>query len=492
MFKKIFKRFFSSKKKKEEELEKIKQQTKEIILKAEEEALKTRQEAEREARKIINESKVGLADALEAEKRLSKKEQQLEEKYAGLDRDKNRLEQERNSLQALKKDLEEKKENILQKLEKAAQMTKDQARHLLLQGWEEKLKEEVAKRIKQSEDEIKQKTDETAKQLLVDAMRYGATDYVAEFTLSVISLPNDDYKGRIIGKEGRNIRAFELATGVDVDLEEEGVIRLSSFDAIRREIARMSLERLIKDGRIQPERIEEIVKKTREEVEKLIFRAGEELTHKVGLYNLPSELIRLLGRFKYRYSYGQNMIAHTLEETRIGVALAHELKADVNTVKLGCLLHDIGKVISDKEGSHVDLGVEILKKYHFPQKVVDCVASHHEDIPFKSIESVIVYISDAVSGGRPGARHEDFEEYLKRIKSIEEAAKSKKGVREAYALQAGRELRVIVKPSEINDDEATVLAAKIKEDLEKKFEVFPGQIKITIIREFRTEAVTKI
>jgi len=473
-------------------LEKIKQQTKEIILKAEEEALKTRQEAEREARKIINESKVGLADALEAEKRLSKKEQQLEEKYAGLDRDKNRLEQERNSLQALKKDLEEKKENILQKLEKAAQMTKDQARHLLLQGWEEKLKEEVAKRIKQSEDEIKQKTDETAKQLLVDAMRYGATDYVAEFTLSVISLPNDDYKGRIIGKEGRNIRAFELATGVDVDLEEEGVIRLSSFDAIRREIARMSLERLIKDGRIQPERIEEIVKKTREEVEKLIFRAGEELTHKVGLYNLPSELIRLLGRFKYRYSYGQNMIAHTLEETRIGVALAHELKADVNTVKLGCLLHDIGKVISDKEGSHVDLGVEILKKYHFPQKVVDCVASHHEDIPFKSIESVIVYISDAVSGGRPGARHEDFEEYLKRIKSIEEAAKSKKGVREAYALQAGRELRVIVKPSEINDDEATVLAAKIKEDLEKKFEVFPGQIKITIIREFRTEAVTKI
>jgi ribonuclease Y len=186
------------------------------------------------------------------------------------------------------------------------------------------------------------------------------------------------------------------------------------------------------------------------------------------------------------------MITHTLEETKIGIALAHELKADINTVKLGCLLHDIGKVINDKEGSHVDLGVNLLKKYRFPEKIIDVVASHHEDIPFKSVEAVIVYIADAVSGGRPGARHEDFEEYLKRIKTIEEIAKSKKGVREAYALQAGRELRVIVKPEEISDEEAAILAEKIKEDLEKKFEVFPGQIKVTVIREFRTEAITNI
>ena len=323
-------------------------------------------------------------------------------------------------------------------------------------------------------------------------MRYGAIDYVAEYTLSVINLPSEDFKGRIISKDGRNIRAFELATGVDVDLEEEGVIRLSSFDATRREIARMSLETLIKDGRIQPARIEEIVRKTREDVEKTIYKAGEELAHRVGVFNLPQEITQALGRFKYRYSYGQNMIAHTLEETKIGIALAHELGADVNIVKLGCLLHDIGKVVTDKEGSHVDLGVELLKKHRFPQAVVDCVAAHHEDIPFPSIESIIVYISDAVSGGRPGARHEDFEEYLKRIKTIEDAARSKKGVREVYALQAGRELRVIVRPDEVTDDEATVMAEQIKEELEEKFDVFPGQIKVTVIRESRAEATTKI
>ena len=380
----------------------------------------------------------------------------------------------------------------MQKLEKIAGLTKDQAKDLLLSGWEDKLKGEVAKKIKSAEEEVKLTSDDKAKQILVDAIRYGAIDYVSEYTLSVINLPSEDYKGRIIGKEGRNIRAFEIATGVDVDLEEEKVIRLSSFDAIRREVARMSLERLIKDGRIQPERIEEIVKKTREEVDKIIFKAGEELAHSVSVYNLPTELTQLLGRFKYRYSYGQNMIAHTLEETRIGVALAHELKLDVNLVKLGCLFHDIGKVITDKEGSHIDLGVEVLKKNRFPQKVIDCVASHHEDVPFTSLEAVIVYIADAVSGGRPGARHEDFGEYLKRIKTIEDIAKTKKGVKEAYALQAGRELRVIVRPDEITDDEALITAEKIKEELEQKFEVFPGQIKVTVIRETRAEATTKI
>ena len=463
----------------------LQQEAKEIVLKAKEEALRIKQEAEKETRRIMDES-------LELEKRVAKREQQLEEKEASLNRERAFTEQQRQSLEQLKKEYEEKREAILQKLEKVAQMTKDQAKQLLISGWEEKLKADVAKRIKQAEEEIKQNIDEKAKSLLVDAMRYGATDYVAEYTLSVINLPNDDFKGRIIGKDGRNIRAFELATGVDVDLEEEGVIRLSSFDAIKRETARIALDRLIKDGRIQPERIEEIVNKTKQEVDKIILKAGEELTHKVGIFNLPSEIIQLLGKFKYRYSYGQNMIAHTLEETRIGVALAHELNADVNVIKLGCLLHDIGKVITDKEGSHVDLGVELLKKYRFPQKITDCVAAHHEDIPFPSLEAVIVYISDAVSGGRPGARHEDFEQYLKRIKTIEDAAKTKKGVKEAYALQAGRELRVVVKPEEMTDDESTLLAEKIKEELEKKFDVFPGQIKVTVIREFRAEQTTKI
>ncbi len=474
MLQKFFKKFISPKKEREKIIEEAKLQAREIIIKANE-----------EARKIMSET-------MALERQLVKREQQLEEKENFINRQQQKIDSLRENLENLKKELEEKKETILAKLEKIAHLTKEEARNLLLTGWEEKLKAEIAKRIKKAEEEIKFQAEEKAKQILVDAMRYGATDYTAEYTLSVVNLPSEDYKGRIIGKEGRNIRAFELATGVDVDLEEEKVIRLSSFDAVRREIARISLERLIKDGRIQPERIEEIVKKTKEEVEKMIYKAGEELTHKVKVFNLPPEIIKLLGRFKYRYSYGQNLIAHTLEETRIGVALAYELKADVNVVKLGCLLHDIGKVITDKEGSHVDLGVELLKKYHFPQKVIDCVAAHHEDIPFPSVEAVIVYIADAVSGGRPGARHEDFEEYLKRIKTIEEIARSKKGVKEAYALQAGRELRVIIKPEELTDDETTVLAKKIKEELEQKFEVFPGQIKITVIREYRAEATTKI
>ena len=481
----FIKNIFAGTQKRDEQVALAKQEAKEIILNANEEALRIKQEAERDARRTTT-------DALEVEKRLARREQQLEDKENNLNREKSQLDAQSKRIDEIKTELEEKRDQVLQKLEKIAQLTKEQARTLLLQGWEEKLKADVAKRVKQAEEEIKTTLDEKSKEMLADAMRYGATDYVAEYTLSIVPIPSDDFKGRIIGKEGRNIRAFELATGVDVDLEEEGVIRLSSFDAVRREVARVSLEKLIKDGRIQPERIEEIVNKTKEEVEKLIFKAGEELAHKVGVFNLPPEVTRMLGRFKYRYSYGQNMILHTLEETRIGIALAHELGADVTTVKLGCLLHDIGKIVTDKEGSHIDLGVELLKKHRFQQQVVDCVAAHHEDIPFPSVEAVIVYIADAVSGGRPGARHEDLQEYLKRITTIEDIAKTKKGVKEAYALQAGRELRVVVRPDEISDADATVLAAKIKEELEQKFEVFPGQIKVTVIREFRTDATTKI
>jgi len=485
MLQKFFRKFNFLKEEKEKLLADAKKKAEEIVSQAYLEAKKIKEEAEKKAGEIAS-------SAIEIEKRLAKREDLIEEKESLIERERQSVNDIKKHVEKLKEEIEEKRVEMLQKLEKIAKMTKDEAKELLLRGWEEKLKEEVAKKIKAAEEEIKNKADEKAKAILIDAMRYGAIDYVAEYTLSVVNLPSEDFKGRIIGKEGRNIRTFELATGVDVDLEEEGVIKLSSFDAARREIARLSLERLIKDGRIQPARIEEIVKKTKEDIEKEIFKAGEDLAHRVGVFNLPQEVTQALGRFKYRYSYGQNMIAHTLEETRIGIALAHELKADVNVVKLGCLLHDIGKVITDKEGSHVDLGVELLKKHRFPQSVIDCVAAHHEDIPFPSIESIIVYISDAVSGGRPGARHEDFEEYLKRIKTIEDVAKTKKGVEEAYALQAGRELRVIVKPEEITDDEATILAEKIKQELEEKFEVFPGQIKVTVIRETRAETTTKI
>jgi len=422
-------------------------------------------------------------EAISFERRLETKENELENT-------RKRLDSERVKLEAERKDVLEKRDEILTKLEKVAKLSQVEAKELILKGWEDKLKGEIADRIRHAEEEIKSKADEKAKEILVDAIRFGAVDFTPEYTLSIVTLPNEEFKGRIIGKEGRNIRSFELATGVDVDLEEEGIIKFSSFDSVRREVAKVAMERLIQDGRIQPPRIEEIVKKTNEDIEKIMTQAGEDLCHKVGVYNVPQELMKLLGRFKYRFSYGQNMILHTLEETKIGIALAHELKADVEVVKLGCLFHDIGKVVVDKEGSHVQLGVDVLKKNNIAQKVIDTVASHHEDVAFNSVEGIIVYIADAVSGGRPGARHEDFQEYLKRIKTIEDIAKTKPGIAEVYALQAGRELRVIVKPEEISDDQAVVLAEKIKEEVEEKFPTFPGQVKITIIREYRAFATS--
>src|SRR3989344_4131269 len=462
---------------------KIEKASEEVRVYAEEELARARHEAADLKKKAEVDIQRSKQEITEIERRLKDNENEvyrLEEK----------LEKEGNKIAEEKQEVQQRKEEILKKLEKAARLDQAEAREIILKGWEEKLKADIAKRIKHAEEKIKEEADEKAKEILVDAMRHGSTDYIAEFTLSTISLPDDSFKGRIIGKEGRNIRAFELATGVDVDLEEEGVIKISSFDALKREVAKTALEHLIKDGRIQPVRIEEIVRQTQRDIEKIMAQAGEDLVHRVGVYDLPRELVSLLGRFKYRYSYGQNMIVHTLEETKIGIALAHELKADVMTVKLGCLFHDIGKVIDDKEGSHIELGVEILKKHGISEAAIHCVAASHEDIPFQSAEAVIVHIADHISGARPGARHEDFEQYLRRIKDIEGIAATKKGVKESYALQAGRELRVVVKPEDISDDEATVLAQKIKEDIEQKFPVFPGQVTITIIRETRAIATS--
>ena len=321
-------------------------------------------------------------------------------------------------------------------------------------------------------------------------MKHGATNYVTEYTVSIVKITDEEMKGRIIGKEGRNIRAFETASGVDVDLDEEGIIRLSCFDPVRRETARIALERLLRDGRVQPGRIEEVIEQVRKELERIMFEEGQKLSHSVGVYNLPAPLIALLGRFKYRFSYGQNMIAHTLEETKIGIALAHEVGADVNIVRLGCLLHDIGKIVMDKEGSHIDLGVELLKRYGIPQKVIDCVAQHHEDTPFTSSESMLVYISDAISGSRPGARNENYEEYTKRLRDLEDIAKAHPGVKEAFAFQAGRELRIAVDPGKVDDATATIMASEVKDEVEKKL-TYPGQIKITVVRELRATQTAK-
>jgi ribonuclease Y len=327
--------------------------------------------------------------------------------------------------------------------------------------------------------------------MLIDAMYHGSTEYVAEFTISTVKIADDDVKGRIIGKEGRNIRTFEKVTGVDIDMDETpGEVRLSCYDGVRREVARVALERLIKDGRIQPTRIEEYVQKARHDIEKIMYEEGKKLCHMVGAYNLPTDLIAALGRFKFRSSYGQNMLAHTLEETRIGMNLAAETHANVDIVRLGCLFHDIGKIITDVEGSHVDLGVDLLKKYNMPQAVIDCVAQHHEDVEFTSKESILVYISDAISGSRPGARYENVAEYVKRLKAIEEIAMSKNGVSEAYAISAGREVRVMVDPGKATDDEAVRLASDIRDEIKAKL-TYPGTVTVTVIRETRAQQVAK-
>jgi len=394
-----------------------------------------------------------------------------------------KLEHEKEQLEKEKLDLAKKRDEYSTKLQKVAGFTSEEAKKELIRETEKRESQAIAKIIKESEEDAKRTATKQAKEILVDSMRHGALDYVAEYTVSTVKIPDEEIKGRIIGKEGRNIRAFEQATGVDVDLDEEGIIRLSCFDSVKREIAKRALEKLIKDTRIQPFRIEEIVNQTKKELDKVMFEEGERITHEIGVFNVPTELMTILGRFKFRTSYGQNLVVHTLEDVKIGVHIATEVGADVNVVKLGCLFHDIGKVL-EGEGSHVKLGVDLLKKFNIPEKIINCVAEHHEDKPFSSIESIIVCIADSISGARPGARFEDIEGYAKRLKEMEELAKKYDGVDDAYAFEAGRELRVIINPGRLNDDETAILANKIREEISLS-QAVPGGVKVTAIREFR-------
>lgn len=387
-------------------------------------------------------------------------------------------------------EVDELKKKELAKLEEVSHLSSEDAKKLILETTEKELAEEITRKIKEAEDKIKSEATEKAKEILVDAMKHGATDWVAEYAVSTIRLPDEEIKGRIIGREGRNIRTFEQTTGVEIEIDETLDLRLSSFDSVRREIARLSLEKLIRDGRIQPEKIEEVVKQTQKQMEEILFQEGEKICQAVEVYNLPRDLITMIGRYKYRFSYGQNLAIHTIEETKIGVAIALELKAKAETVRLGCLLHDIGKVVTDEEGTHIELGVEVLKKYHLPQEIVDCVAEHHEDKPFSSIESAIVWVADAVSGSRPGARYEPHEEYLKRMSHIEEIVNSFEEVEEVAAYQAGREVRVIVKPDKVSDSELIVLTKKIADKLEEDAK-WAGQIKVVAIRETRATQIAK-
>src|SRR3972149_7424401 len=314
------------------------------------------------------------------------------------------LKKQREALEAKESKLKSLEEELKEILAKASKVSVEEAKKLLLDQVQIDLTADIAKKIRAAEEKIKLEANEKAKAILVDAMRHGATSYVAEFTVSSVPVANEEVKGRIIGREGRNIRTFERETGVEIEIDETNEIRLSSFDSVRREVARRALEMLIKDQRIQPSRIEEVVRQVKNDIEDAILEEGKKIAQECGVYNLPLELIKLIGRYKFRTSYGQNLGLHTIEETKIGVSIANELGANVDIVRLGCLLHDIGKVVTDEEGTHVEVGVNTIKRFGLPKQVVATVAENHEDRPFSSIESVIVWTADAISGSRPGAR----------------------------------------------------------------------------------------
>ncbi|MBU1104302.1 ribonuclease Y [Candidatus Parcubacteria bacterium] len=465
-------------------LQEAKSQARELVIDAKNEALEIKKQAEEEARHTKQE-------ALIIEKRLEDQKSQLLQKESDLAKKEGDIAETKEKYTQKLSEIEEIKKKQVEKLERAASMTKKDAEKVILDYTESKLAREIGRKVKEAETTISEQAEEKAKEILVNAMQKGYADYIAEYTVSKVKLPDEEMKGRIIGKEGRNIKAFEDATGVNLDLDETPTeVRISCFDSVRREIARIALEKLILDGRIQPAKIEEVVARCREEIDRATYRAGEELCQKVGVYNLPKEIVALLGKFKYRYSYGQNMIEHTLEEVKIGVAIATELKADIYTTKLACLLHDLGKAVSEEEeGTHIDLGVKLLKKHGIPQRVIDAVAEHHGD-RFSSLESAILHIADGISGARPGARFVDYDSYVARMKGLEDTAQSFAGVDKAYALSAGREVRVIVKPDEATDEETAKLAFDIAQKIEKEH-TYPGTVKITVIRDYRAVGMAK-
>uniref|UniRef100_A0A7C3WV92 Ribonuclease Y n=1 Tax=Dictyoglomus turgidum TaxID=513050 RepID=A0A7C3WV92_9BACT len=462
-------------KKAEEEAEERKRTA---LLEAKEEIFRLRSETERE----IKERRQELFNL---EKRILQREENLERKEEILSNKEKEIDKRLENLKKLE-------EEALMELQRVAQMSREEARDIILKKVEEELQRDIAMRIKEAEAKYREIADEKAREILTEAIQRCAVDHTVESTVSVVSLPSEEMKGRIIGREGRNIRTFETLTGVDLIIDDtpEAVV-LSSFDPVRREIARIALERLVKDGRIHPARIEEMVNKARKEVENKIREEGERAVIEVGLQNLHPDLIRVLGRLYYRSSYGQNVLQHSIEVAKIAAIIAAELHADVNLAKRAGLLHDIGKAIDyEVEGSHATLGADLLKKYGEHPDVVHAVAAHHEEIPLVKTLDVIIQVADSISAVRPGARRESIEIYIKRLEKLEEIAMSFPGVEKAYAIQAGREVRVLVSPEEVDDLTATRLAYQIAKKIEKEME-YPGQIKVTVIRETRAVEYAK-
>lgn len=452
---------------------------KEKLIEAKEEIHKLRTELDREIKDRRN-------DVQRQERRVQQKEDTIDKKTQQIEKREEEVHNKLSDADKIREEVERVKKLQMAQLEKIADFTESQAKDYLLKQVEETLVHEKAVLIKNAEEQAKEEAEQKARNIITGAIQRCAADHVTETTVSVVALPNDEMKGRIIGREGRNIRTIETLTGVDLIIDDtpEAVI-LSGFDPVRREIARRSLEKLIADGRIHPGRIEEMVEKSTKEVDSIIKQEGERAMFETHVHGLHPELVRLLGRLKYRTSYGQNVLQHSIEVSHIAGLMAGELGADVTLAKRAGLLHDIGKAVDHEvEGSHVTIGGDIAKKYKENDKVINAIMAHHGDVEPKTIEACLVQAADGISAARPGARRENLESYIKRLETLEEIANSFKGVERSFAIQAGREVRIMVKSDAVNDDETVLMAKEIVKRIENEME-YPGQIKVNVIRELR-------
>ena len=458
---------------------------KEAILEAKEENHKSRQELDKEIKDRRNEIS-------RQERRIQQKEENLDKKTDAIEKKEEALSKKDKDLDALREEIEKIKQKELNMLEQLAGLSKDEAKQYLLEKLENEVKHEAAIMVKDIEAQAKENAEKTAKNIIAGAIQKCAADHVAEATVSVVNLPNEEMKGRIIGREGRNIRTLETLTGIDLIIDDtpEAVI-LSGFDPVRREIARLSLEKLIVDGRIHPARIEEMYEKAKKEVETQIKQEGENATFETGVHGLHPEIIKLLGKLRFRTSYGQNVLKHSIEVSHIAGLIAGELGADITMAKRAGLLHDLGKAADhDMEGSHVTIGADLAKKYKESKDIVHAIMAHHGDIEATTVVAVIVQAADAISAARPGARRENIESYIKRLEKLEEIANSFEGVEKSFAIQAGREVRIMVSPENIKDDSITLIARDIVKKIENELE-YPGQIKVNVIRETRAVEYAK-